>query len=145
MRIGNAPFLLSTVKMASKVEPQSVESEVIRSFYNSIQEVIAHPGGVTAMLYQERVVSEGVVDEVVVSNKPCSEKNAAIMRAVGAAVRGDPKKIWILIAVLESFAESISVANRMRDVLRSRGLEGNWPRPSCVYLQSVCLQLHSRN
>ena len=100
-----------------------MESEALRRFYNDTQEAIAHPGSVAGMLYQEGVVAERVVSEVN-DHGLCSEKNAAIMRAVGAAVRADPKKLWVLIAVLEQFAESAPVAKRMRDELHSHGLEG---------------------
>ena len=104
-----------------------MDSEVLRDrlrrFYSDIQEAIAHPGRVVAMLYQEGVVSEEVVGKVD-DHKLCSEKNSAIMRAVGAAVRADHKTLWVLIAVLEKFAESAPVASRMRDELRSHGLEG---------------------
>ena len=99
-------------------------SQVLRRSFSDIQEVIAHPGRVAGMLYQEGIVSEEVVGEVGMPTKPYSEKNAAIMRAVGAAVRADPKRLWVLIAVLEKFAESAPVAGRMRDELRSHGLEG---------------------
>ena len=101
-----------------------MESEVLRGLYSDIQDVIAHPGGVASMLYQEGVVSEEVVGEVVVSTKSYSEKNAAIMRAVGAAVRADPSKLWVVVAVLEKFAESAPVASKLRNELRSLGLEG---------------------
>ena len=106
------------------MEAQSVESEALRCFYNDTQEAIAHPGSVAGMLYQEGVVAEGVVSEVNDRGLCSAEKNAAIMRAIGAAVRTDPKKLWVLIAVLEQFAESAPVAKRMRDELHSHGLEG---------------------
>ena len=46
------------------------------------------------------------------------------MRAVDAAVRGDPQKLWVFIAVMEKFAQSAPVASRMTDELRSHGLQG---------------------
>ena len=106
------------------MESQSLESEVLRRFFSNIHETIVQPRDVAFLLYQEGVVSEQVVDEVVVTGKPCSEKNAAVMRAVEAAVKADPKKVWILIGVLEKFAEPAPVASRMREELSSRGIEG---------------------
>ena len=99
-------------------------SDVLRHFFSDIQNAIAHPGSAASMFYQEGVVSEDVVGEVAASAKPWSEKNASIMRAVGAAVGTDPKILWVLIAVLEKFRESAPIAIRMRDALRSHGLEG---------------------
>ena len=104
------------------MEP-TLELEVLRRFYSNILDVIQHPVGVGTMLFQEAMVSEKV-DKIVTPAKPLLEKNAAIMRAVSAAVRTDAKKLWVLIAVLEKFAESAPVASRMRDKLRSHGLEG---------------------
>ena len=104
------------------MESQSVESEVLRCFYGDIQEVIANPESVARWLYQEGVVAEGIVGDVN-DHGLCSEKNAAIMRAVSAAIKADPKKLWVLIGVLKKFAESAPVASRMRDELHSHGLE----------------------
>ena len=132
------------------MEAQSVESDVLRCFYSDTQEAIAHPGSVAATLYQEGVVAEGVVGEVK-DRGLCSEKSATIMRAVGAAVKADPKKLWVLIAVLEKFAESAPVAKRIRDELRSRGLEGERTTDSFNNLLQkltfnwFVLQLHNRN
>ena len=92
-------------------------SDVLRRFSSDIQRAIAYPGGAASMLYQEGVVFEDVVGEVVDSAKPCSEKNAAIMRAVGAAVGADPKKLWVFIAVLEKFTEFAPVAPSFPHVL----------------------------
>ena len=94
--------------------------EVLRCFYSQIQEAIEHPGGVAAMLYEEGVVAKELLRKV----NEHSDKNAAIMSSVNAAVGADPKTLWVLIAVLEKFAESFPVASRMRDKLRSHGLEG---------------------
>ena len=92
---------------------------MLRRFYSDITEVIAHPRNVALRLYQEGVVAEEVLDEVIVPAKPSSEKKDAIMRAVSAAVRGDPKKLLVFIAVLGKFAESAPMASRMRDALRA--------------------------
>ena len=99
------------------MEPLSIETEVLRRFYSDIQEVMAHPRNTASLLYQEGVISEGVLN-----TEPSSEKNSAIMRAVSAAVKGDRKKLLVLIAVLDKFAESAPVASRMRDALRSHWL-----------------------
>ena len=99
-------------------------SEVLRRFFSDIQKTMVYPVSVAAKLYQEGVVSEDLVGEVVVSTKPCSEKNAAILRAVGAVVGTDPEKLWAFIAVLEEFPASAPLGRKMRDELRSRGLEG---------------------
>ena len=93
-----------------------MESEVLRRFYSDIQEVIAHPRNTASLLYQEGVISEEVL------NKPSSEQSAAVMRAVSSAVKADPKKFLVLIAVLDRFTESAPVASRMRDALRSHWL-----------------------
>ena len=97
--------------------------EVLRSFYTKIQKVMAHPRSVAAMLYEEGVVAIELVSEVTGHELP-SEKKAAIMRAISAAVEGDPKKLWVLITVLENFAESAPVGRKMEDELHSHGLEG---------------------
>ena len=96
-----------------------MESEVLRIFYNDIHQVIAHPRDVALLLYQEGVVAEGVLDEVTDPARPSSEKTDVIMRAVSKAVKGDPKKLLMLIAVLGNFAESVPVANRMKERLRA--------------------------
>ena len=98
-------------------------SEVLRLFFSDIQKVMVYPVSVVPKLYQEGVVSEDLVNEMDVS-KPCSEKNAAILRAVGAAVKTDPEKLWAFIAVLEESPASAPLGRKMRDELRSRGLEG---------------------
>ena len=100
-----------------------MELEVLRRFYKHIHEVIAHPRDVTLLLFQEGVVSKETLGEVIVETKPISEKNVSIMRAVSSAVKGDPKKLLMLIAVLDRFAESAPVASRMRDGLRSQWLQ----------------------
>ena len=64
-------------------------------------------------------MAEGLLDEVFVPARPSSEKKDAIMRAVSAAVKGDPKKFLVLIAVMGTFAP---VARRMRDALRAHWL-----------------------
>ena len=66
-------------------------SEVLRRFFRDIQKAMVYPVSVAANLYQEGVVPKDLVDEVVVSTKPCSEKNAAILRAVDAIVGTDPR------------------------------------------------------
>ena len=106
------------------MDSQSVVSEIFRRFFCDIQDVIAHPLSTATLLFQEGVISHEVVGDVEASNKALSEKNAAIMRAVRAAVRADSSRLWVLIAVLEKFAESAPVACRMRDELVSHGLEG---------------------
>ena len=131
-------------------------SEVLRLFFSDIQKAIVHPVSVVAKLYQEGMVSEDLVDEVVVSTKPCSEKNAAIMRAVDAVVTTDPEKLWAFIAVLEEFLESAPLGRKMRNELRSRGLEGEEQRSSSLKLIQVSIiiiiiqiciimQLHSQD
>ena len=95
-----------------------MESEVLRNFYSDITEVMAHPRKVALQLFQEGVVAEPVLDEVNVPARPPSEKKDAIMRAVSAAVKGDPKKFLVFIAVMQMFAEAAPVANRMKNALR---------------------------
>ena len=104
------------------MDSPSTESGVLRSFCSSVTEVIVHPRDVALLLFQEGVVAEAVLDEVVVATRPSLEKNVAIMRAFSAAVKSDPVKLWVLIAVLEKSPESAPVASRMRDALRSHGL-----------------------
>ena len=100
-----------------------MEWNVLKDFYKSIHDVIAHPRDVALLLFQEGVVSEEVLGEVNVETRSLSEKNTAIMRAVSAAVKGDPKKLLILIAVLKRFAESTPVAKQMKEVLHSHWLQ----------------------
>ena len=106
------------------MDPQSAVLEIFRRFSSNIQEVIVHPVRTATLLFQEGLISEEVVGDVVGTNNAPSEKNAAIMRAVRASVRADPNRLWVLIAVLKKFGESTPVADRMRDQLRSHGLEG---------------------
>ena len=106
------------------MDAKSVESEVLRRFYGDIHEVIVHPRKVASLLFQEGVVSEEVVDKALVSAEPYSEKNAAIMRAVSAAVKADPKNLQVFIAVLEKSPESAPMANKMRDALQRYELKG---------------------
>ena len=91
---------------------------MLRNFYSDITEVMVHPRNVALKLYQEGVVAEPVLDEVNVPARSSLEKKDAIMRAVSAAVRGDSKKLLVFIAVMQMFAESAPVANRMKNVLR---------------------------
>ena len=44
------------------------------------------------------------------------------MNAVQAAIGTDPKRLWVLIAVLEMFPACAPVASKMREMLRLRGL-----------------------
>ena len=106
------------------VESQTVVVDVLRHFYSDIQECIAHPGDVASSLFSEGVISEGVLGEAELSSKSLSERNAGIMRAIRVAVRADPRRVWVVIAVLEKFAESAPVARRMRGELESHGLSG---------------------
>ena len=103
------------------VQPQAKVVEVLRQFYSDIQESIAHPRKVASLLVSEAVVSE---DTTEILSKPLSERNAAIMRSIRVAVRADPKKMWVVIAVLEKFTESFPVASKMREVLKRHGLAG---------------------
>ena len=107
-----------------EVEPQAVEVEVLSYFYNDIQECIAQPGGVAVMLFSEGVVSEEVLDQAELFTKSPSEKNAEIMSAVTVAVKANPKRVWILIAVLEKGPKSAPVASRMRGALEIHGVSG---------------------
>ena len=100
------------------------EFEVLRSFYCDVHDSIAHPRKTALLLFKEGVVSHGVLDDMFDSAKPLGEKTAAIMRAVCAAVIADPERIRVLIAVLEKFAKTAPVASRMRNKLRSLGLQG---------------------
>ena len=117
-----ATAVQTSKQLPVQMESPSKESKVLRSFYSDVTEVIVHPGKVAPLLFQEGVVAEAVLDEVLVATKPSSEKNHAIMRAVSAAVKADCLKIWVFIAVLEKSPESAPVASRMRDALCSHGL-----------------------
>ena len=105
----------------------SVESQMLRIYSSDIHETLVHPREAALLLYQEGIFSEEVVDEADNSTKKSvPEKNAAVMKAVRAAVKADRKKLWVLIAVLERFAECAPVASKMKHELRSRGLWGRW-------------------
>ena len=102
-----------------------MESEVLREFYSDIFEAmasIAHPMWVASLLHKEGMVPDEVLGVMLDSTKPYSVKNAAIMRAISTVVRADPKKLLVLMTVLERFPESAPVARRMRDALRSHEL-----------------------
>ena len=101
-----------------EVESQSVEVEVFRRFYSDIQDCIAQPEGVAAMLFSEGIVPEEVLGEVEPSTKPCTEKNTAILRAIRVAIKADPKRVWeMLIRALEKYPGSAPVAKKMRATL----------------------------
>ena len=93
-------------------------ADVLRRFYSQIQEVIEYPTRVAAKLYEKGVVSKDLLRKV----DDREDKSAAIMSSVNTAVRADPKKLWVLIAVLEEFAESDIVASKMRHELDLQGL-----------------------
>ena len=114
---------LTDVKELAMVS-QSVELEVLKNNFSHIYEAITHSLDVAVWLYQEGVVSKEFVGEMAVSTRLFSENNVTIMRAVEAAVGAEPKKLWVLMSVLERFSESAPLTDRMRDVLISRGLEG---------------------
>ena len=97
-----------------------MESEVLRHFYGDLHEVITDPARVARLLYQEGIVPDHVLHVVNITALPLDQKNATIMDAVRAAVKADPKTLWILIAVLEKI-QSAPLAKRMREKLYSMG------------------------
>ena len=94
-----------------------MELEIVRRFYSDIQNAVMHNiVGIAALLYQEGVVAEEVVDEARLS-KPPAEKTVAILQAVSAAVKIDSKTFWVLLSVLEKFPVTACLANRVKDAV----------------------------
>ena len=117
------PQAVKVKSQAIQVEPQDVEV-VFRRFYSDIQDCIAQPGGVAAVLYSEDIVSEEVLDKAELLAKPVAERNTAIMRAIRVAIKADHKRVWVLIAALEKYSESAPVAKNMRRALEIHRLAG---------------------
>ena len=137
-RVGVAPQTQGVFLFTIYEAKMEGHSEMLRQFFSDIQKVMVYPVSVVAKLYQEGVVSEDLVNEVDVS-RPYSEKNAAILRAVRAAIRTDPERLWVFIAVLEGFPESAPLGRKMRNELRSRGLEGEEQRSRSLKLIQVSI------
>ena len=100
----------------------ALEVDVLMHYDSEIQECIPHHGDIVSLLISEGVVSERVLDRKQLSSKPLSERNADIMHSVRVAVIADPRRMGVLIAVLEKFTESTPVAKKMRGALEIHGL-----------------------
>lgn len=92
----------------------STEFQVLRSSYSNILSAIVHPADVAAQLYQKSVISERTLELTETRSASTGQKCSDLMSSVRAAVKGDPRNFWTLIVVLESFPESVPVAEEMK-------------------------------
>ena len=94
------------------------EFGVLRQFYSQIEAVL-DPVGVAKLLWQDGLLTDAQLDNAEQSSTPLEQKRADIMSAVRRVVKGDPKKLWVLITALEEFPASVPVAKKMRQALNS--------------------------
>ena len=98
--------------------PTDGEYGVLRQFYGQIEAVL-DPVEVAKLLWQDGLLTDAQLDNAEQSSTPLEQRRADIMSAVRRVVRGDPKKLWVLITALEKFPASVTVANKMRQALNS--------------------------
>ena len=98
--------------------PTDGEFGVLRQFYSQIEAVL-DPVIVAKLLWQDGLLTDAQLDNAEQSSTPLEQRRADIMSAVRRVVRGDPKKLWVLITALEKFPASVPVANKMRQALNS--------------------------
>ena len=91
---------------------------VLRQFYTQIEAVL-DPVAVAKLLWQDGLLTDNQLDNAEQSSTPLEQRRADIMSAVRRVVRGDSKKLWVLITALEKFPASVTVANKMRQALNS--------------------------
>ena len=116
MKLANKKGSACCFPMASN--PTDVESRVLRQFYSQIETVL-DPVEVARLLWQDGLLTDAQLDNAEQSSTPLEQRRADIMSAVRRVVRGDPKKLWVLITALEKFPASVTVANKMRQALNS--------------------------
>ena len=98
--------------------PPSAESDVFRCFYSEIEAVL-DPAAVARLLWQGGVLTDAQLDEAEHESTSLSQRKSDIMSAVRKVIRGDSRKIWVLVAVLEKFPASCLIARRMREELNN--------------------------
>ena len=127
--IGNAiwgrdNYVISNPKRTSHTldlmatNPTDGEFGVLRQFYSQIEAVL-DPVEVAKLLWQDGLLTDAQLDNAEQSSTPLEQRRADIMSAVRRVVRGAPKKLWVLITALEKCPASITVANKMRQALKS--------------------------
>ena len=98
--------------------PTDGEYGVLRQFYSQIEAVL-EPVEVGRLLWQDGLLTDAQLDNAEQSSTPLEQRRADIMSTVRRVVRGDSKKLWVLITSLEKFPASVTVANKMRQALNS--------------------------
>ena len=96
--------------------PTDGESGVLRQFYSQIEAVL-EPVEVGRLLWQDGLLTDAQLDNAEQSSTTLEQRRVDIMSAVRRVVRGDPKKLWVLIAAMEKSPASVPVANKMRQAL----------------------------
>ena len=106
---------IDVIRVSSSMSHQSAEERVVQNHRSDLLEGIVHPLSVVNKLIQEGVVSHQLAQEVGPSvNRTVTEKNSAILEAVSASIRADPRRIHVFLAVLETQVEAAPIARRMR-------------------------------
>ena len=96
--------------------PPSAESDVFRHFYSEIEAVL-DPAAVARLLWQCGILTDAQLDEAEYDSTSLAQRKSDVMSAVRKVVRGDSRKIWVLVSALEKFPASNPVARRMREEL----------------------------
>ena len=94
----------------------AAESDVFRHFYSEIEAVL-DPAAVARLLWQGGVLTDAQLDEAEHESTSLAQRKSDIMSAVRKVIRGDSRKIWVLVAALEKFPASCLIARRMREEL----------------------------
>ena len=98
--------------------PPSSESDVFRHFYSEVEAVL-DPAAVARLLWQGGVLTDAQLDEAELTSTSLAQRKSDIMSAVRKVIRGDSRKIWVLVAALEKFPASCLIARRMREELNN--------------------------
>ena len=96
----------------SPTDHDAYESNVLRRFYNKIEEVI-DPAVVARKLWQDGVLTEAQLDEAELASTSLDQRKSDLMSAVRKVVRGDSGKIRLLVETLEQFPASRPIARTM--------------------------------
>ena len=98
--------------------PTDGEFGVLRQFYSKIEAVL-DPVKVGRLLWQDGLLTDNQLDNAEQSSTPLEQRRADIMSAVRRIVRGDSKKLWVLVTALGEFPASVPVADKMKQALNS--------------------------
>ena len=113
--MGAAPCSICGVMATnSPTDHDAYESNVLRRFYNKIEEVI-DPAVVARKLWQDGVLTEAQLDEAELASTSLAQRKSDLMSAVRKVVKGDPGKIWLLVETLEQFPASRPIARTMKE------------------------------